>query len=108
MQVETTTRPATHAHIGTRRANAAALLTQADLAKPRREDGSVVAVEPDLGGGGRELLDHVPGDGRATGEALERGRVRLGDPVDAMLALDELACPLAHCRTHRRIGERLE
>src|SRR3954462_4088161 len=98
IRVETTTSPATHAHIGTRRRNARALLTKADLAQPCREDGSVVAVEPDLGGGGRDLLDHLLGDGRAAGEPLQRRGVRLGDTVDAVLALDELAGPLAHRR----------
>src|SRR3954463_11329194 len=91
--VETTTRPATHAHIGTRRRKATVLLTEPDLAQPRREDGRIVAVEPDLGRGGGDVAQDVLGDRRAAHHLLERGGVRLRDRVDAMLALGELAGP---------------
>ena len=48
------------------------------------------------------------GDRRATGHLLERGGVRLGDAVDPVLPLDELACLRAHRGADSRIGERLE
>src|SRR4029079_17658296 len=75
--VETTTRPATQAHIGTRRRKATALLTQPDLAPPRREDRRIVAVEPDLGRGGGDVVQDVLGHRWATRHLLERRGVRL-------------------------------
>src|SRR3954470_15628582 len=106
--VETTTRPATHAHIGTRRRNARALLTEPDLAQPRREDGRIVAVEPALGRGGGDVAQDVLGDRRAARHLLERGGVRLRDAVEPVLALDELAGLRAHRGANGPVGQRLE
>src|SRR4051812_18345313 len=94
------TRAVTQTHIGIRRAYASALLTETDLAQPRREDGSIVAVEPDLGRGGRDLAQDLLAHGRPAGELLERGHVRLGDAIDPVLAVDEVARAVAHRPAH--------
>src|SRR4051812_48851562 len=101
---EITTSPATQAHIGTRRRNAIVLLTETDLAQPRREDARV--VDPHFGRRRRDVAQHALGDRGAAREPLEGRGIGLGDAVDAVLALDQLPRALAHRGADGRVGER--
>ncbi|MDQ3823788.1 MAG: hypothetical protein M3321_11190, partial [Actinomycetota bacterium] len=84
--VETTTRPAIHAHAGTARTKArddgqeravAVLPPKPDLAKPLRELVHFGAVrgDPDVGGGGGDLAEDGVADGRPARRLLQRGGV---------------------------------
>src|SRR5262245_49349297 len=116
MPAETTTSPPTQTHIGTARTSstarvrdwATASVAKADLAQPRRKDGRVLSVHADVGGGGGDLVQHALLDDRPARERLERCRVRLGDQIDPVLALNQLASARAHRRADIRVGERLQ
>src|SRR5215471_19113438 len=90
------------------RGAAAVLVAKTDLAQPCREGGRILAVHADLGGGRGDLVQDALLDGRAAGALLERGRIRLGDAVEPVLALDQLAGLLSHRGPDSRFGKRLE
>src|SRR5437870_11958550 len=102
--VETATSPPSHAQSGTARAQTSAvsragrrgaatvLPAKARLAQTLRQLAGPRGVRADSNRrrGDRDLADDRLAHGCAARGLLERGGVSLGDPVDAVLALDEL------------------
>src|SRR5688572_23158885 len=87
-RIEATTMPASHAQAGARRA----LSTKLDLGQAPCELGCLgrAGLDPDVRCSMGDVADHLVGDGLAADRLLERGDVELRDPLEIVLACDEL------------------